>query len=59
MPLIEGNHSEGLYDVHMDFGAMLLSLTSTILQQSLRFESDLVCLDYQCNLFSPVLLHPK
>lgn len=33
MALVEGNHSEGLCDVHMGFGAMLLSLTSTVLQQ--------------------------
>lgn len=55
MPLVEGNHSEDLYDIHMGFGAMLLSLTSTVLQQSLRLDSDLACLDYQCNLFPPHL----
>lgn len=59
MALIEGKYSEDLYDVHRGFGVMLLSLTSTVLQQSVGLESDLVCLDYQCNLFSPILLHPE
>ena len=58
MPLVGRKHGEDLHDVRVGFCVTQLSLTSRALLQAGRLGSDLVYPDYQCNLFSHVLLHP-